>query len=83
MKSYRREWDDKLSCFRDRPVHDWSSHIADAIRYLGVTFSQLIADAPSRIILPNQDKQGGASYTFTLDDLFNDGRTNPGLWREQ
>jgi phage terminase large subunit len=83
MKSYRREWDDKLSCFRDRPVHDWSSHIADAIRYLGVTFSQLIADAPSRIILPNSDKTAGATYAFTLDDLFNDGRTNPGLWREQ
>jgi hypothetical protein len=83
MKSYRREWDDKLGCFRDRPVHDWSSHIADAHRYLGVVFSQLSELTHSKIILPNEDKRAGATYAFTLDDLFTDRRTNPGLYKEQ
>jgi hypothetical protein len=84
MKSYRREWDDKAGCYRDRPVHDWSSHIADAIRYLGVVFSNLQPQR-SRIILPNEHRAGdtGANYAFTLDDLFTNARTNPGLFREQ
>jgi phage terminase large subunit len=82
MKSYRREWDDKLGCYRDRPVHDWSSHVADCIRYLGVIFSQLSDQHRPVIIMPGQEPRG-ADYAFTLDDLFNDRRTNPGLYREQ
>jgi phage terminase large subunit len=32
LKNYRREWDDRLGAFRPRPLHDWSSHAADAAR---------------------------------------------------
>jgi len=80
MKSYRREWDENLACYRDRPVHDWSSHIADAIRYLAVIFTNL-QPAPSQLILPSQ-YAAPASYNFTLEDLFTHWRTNPGLNRE-
>jgi hypothetical protein len=83
MKSYRREWDDKQSCYRERPVHDWSSHVADCIRYLGVIFTNLQPER-SRIILPGQEPgDRGSNYAFTLDDLFTHARTNPGLYREQ
>lgn len=34
LESYRKEWNDKLGCFRDNPLHDWSSHASDAFRYL-------------------------------------------------
>jgi len=83
LKSYRREWDDKLGCYRDRPVHDWSSHIADAIRYLGIIFSQLPEQSKPKIIMPGEENRAGGSYAFNLEDLFNDRRTNPGLYREQ
>lgn len=33
--NYRREWDDKMSAFRDKPRHDENSHFADPIRLLG------------------------------------------------
>lgn len=36
LESYRKEWNDKLGCWRDSPLHDWSSHGADAFRYLAV-----------------------------------------------
>lgn len=36
LKQYRREWDDKLKTFRTRPLHDWTSHAADAFRYLAM-----------------------------------------------
>jgi hypothetical protein len=79
MKSYRREWDDKLGCYRDRPVHDWSSHIADMVRYLGVVFTNL-QPARSKLILPPNYRPGvGTDYAFTLEDLFTHPRTNPQL----
>lgn len=82
MKSYRRQWDDKLNCYKDRPVHDWSSHIADMVRYLGVTFSNLRQiESKSSIILPDSIKQG-PTYSYHLEDLFTDPRTNPALRRE-
>lgn len=37
LKQYRREWDDKLKTFRLKPLHDWSSHGADAFRYLAMS----------------------------------------------
>ncbi|WP_323842523.1 MULTISPECIES: terminase [unclassified Moraxella] len=36
LESYRKEWNDKLGVWRDRPLHDWSSHGADAFRYFAV-----------------------------------------------
>ena len=34
IRGYRREWDEKRQRFADRPLHDWSSDYADALRYL-------------------------------------------------
>lgn len=36
LEAYRKEWNDKLGCFRDKPLHDWASDGADAFRYLAV-----------------------------------------------
>lgn len=36
LKQYQREWDEKLKVFRQRPLHDWTSHGADAFRYLAM-----------------------------------------------
>ena len=36
LENYRKEWNDKLGTWRDNPLHDWSSHGADAFRYLAV-----------------------------------------------
>lgn len=33
LGSYRRMWDEKNRCFKDTPLHDWTSHYADAYRY--------------------------------------------------
>ena len=34
LAHYRRDYDEKRRTFRPTPVHDWSSHCADAWRYL-------------------------------------------------
>lgn len=34
LENYKKEWDDHLGCWKARPLHDWSSHGADALRTL-------------------------------------------------
>jgi len=36
LRQYRREYDDRLKAFSARPLHDWTSHAADAFRYLAM-----------------------------------------------
>jgi len=36
LLQYRREFDEKLKTWRGRPLHDWTSHGADAFRYLAI-----------------------------------------------
>ena len=36
LKQYRQDWDDKRQIFRNHPRHDFTSHAADAFRYLAV-----------------------------------------------
>lgn len=40
LEAYRKEWNDKLGCWRDRPLHDWSSHGADGFRYLAMAINK-------------------------------------------
>jgi phage terminase large subunit len=32
LKSYQKKWDDINQCFRNRPIHNFASHAADALR---------------------------------------------------
>jgi hypothetical protein len=50
LEQYRREWDDERKTFKATEVHDWTSHLADAFRYLSLSWRSIPA-----IILP--DKQ--------------------------
>ena len=34
LRNYRRIFNEKLNVYQERPLHDWSSHAADAFRYL-------------------------------------------------
>ncbi len=36
LRQYRRDYDEKGKTWRNRPLHDWTSHGADAFRYLAV-----------------------------------------------
>jgi phage terminase large subunit len=41
LRQYRSEFDDKARVFRDNPKHDWTSHAADAARYLGMAYREI------------------------------------------
>jgi len=38
IRSYRRDYDERLSVFRKKPLHNASSHAADGFRYLAISF---------------------------------------------
>lgn len=50
LSFYHRELDDKKNVLDDKPEHDWSSHAADAFRYLGVNYKSLTRVDEPRMI---------------------------------
>jgi hypothetical protein len=54
LRQYRAEYDDRLRTVRPKPLHDWTSHAADAFRYGAVAGAPLGVNAwrdydPSRL----------------------------------
>mgnify|MGYP001822937186 CR=1 FL=1 len=47
LYNYRREYNDKLRVFMDRPVHDWASHGADGMRNMAITWPDVWHDTGS------------------------------------
>lgn len=51
LANYHKEFDDRTKMFRDAPAHDWSSHFADAWRYLAVGFEEPPAQDPKPVVV--------------------------------
>jgi hypothetical protein len=50
LREYRREWDEKLKDWKQKPLHDWSSHGADALR----TFAMGYEDPRPEFVMPRR-----------------------------
>jgi len=53
LKQYRREWDTKRQTWRERPLHDWTSHAADAFRTLACGARSPIPERYVPLEVPN------------------------------
>ena len=51
LKQYRREWDAKRQVWRERPLHNWASHAADAFRYGAL--ARPVTRSASKLTMPN------------------------------
>lgn len=40
LENYRQEYDPKKRVYKNQPLHNWSSHAADAMRYLCISLSK-------------------------------------------
>jgi phage terminase large subunit len=47
LRQYRRDYDEKKRNFSDKPRHDWTSHAADAFRYMAMAWKQVTAQMAS------------------------------------
>jgi phage terminase large subunit len=43
LRQYRADFDEKVNAFKNQPKHDWTSHSADAFRYLCMAWREIIA----------------------------------------
>ena len=46
LRQYRVDYDEKLKAFKNRPRHDWTSHTADALRYLSMGYREFLVTKP-------------------------------------
>jgi hypothetical protein len=46
LRQYRADYDEKARAFRDNPKHDWTSHTADAWRYLAMAYREMKPEPP-------------------------------------
>jgi len=57
LKQYRKEYSDRLSTFSKTPLHDWSSHGADAFRILAVGLKHIEEQMTIKVHLPQYGQQ--------------------------
>ena len=71
VRAYKYEWDEANACFKKTPKHDWASHGADGLRYVGVG-RKVLADLlpkpppPPPVVIPGRP---------TMDQLWNSHRS--------
>jgi len=46
LRQYRKEYNEKLKCFSNKPLHDWTSHAADAFRYGAIGLNEAPKSKP-------------------------------------
>ena len=63
LRQYRADFDEKNNVFRDRPLHDWTSHAADAFRYLAMGWREI---APK----PAKPEEPRTMQTMTMNDAW-------------
>ncbi len=54
LRNYRREHDERRQIFYEKPLHDWSSHMSDAFRYLAIGLDE--GDSSWQTTLPISTK---------------------------
>lgn len=72
LRQYQREYDEDKKVFRDKPRHDWTSHGADAFRYLSIVWKD-----EARIVTKEEPIRGVfvGKTDVSLNDLWKETKT--------
>lgn len=79
LKMYQREYDEKRACFKQKPLHDWSSNPADAFRYLSLGSNPFTAKRDGRSMMAKKPDLPGK--VVNLENLFADNEAKSGVER--
>jgi phage terminase large subunit len=74
LRQYKSKYDEKLDVFAVKPLHDWTSHTADAMRYLAMVWRDTWLPQQGPQKPKTQDKQ-----KFWLDES-GQLQTNKSVW---
>lgn len=76
LKGYRKDWNEEMGTWRDRPRHDANSHAADAFRYLAVSYRELQPEPikPEVFYSPAGERreQPGRTWKFLQEMSYDD-----------
>jgi hypothetical protein len=72
LRQYQREYDEDKKVFRDKPRHDWTSHGADAFRYLSIVWKD-----EAKIITKDEPIKGVfiGKTEVSINDLWKENKT--------
>lgn len=72
LRQYQREYDEDKKVFRDKPRHDWTSHGADAFRYLSIVWKD-----EAKIVAKDEPIKGVfvGKTDVTINDLWKENKT--------
>lgn len=73
LRQYRADFDEKTKAYKDRPRHDWTSHTADAARYMAMAWRELKPEAP-KIVQPSKlvfsaQSDGAIRSNMSINDI--------------
>jgi len=71
ISQYKYEWDEKRGMFKDTPLHDWTSHHADQLRYAAVVEGEFTND--ETVKFRNIDGEGDG-------DVYEKPQVTNGIW---
>ena len=72
LRQYQREYDEDKKVFRDKPRHDWTSHGADAWRYLSIVWKD-----EAKIVTKDEPIKGlfVGKTDVTINDMWKETKT--------
>ena len=74
LENYRQEYDSKNKIYKPNPLHDWSSHFADSMRYLCVALPKLTNNSSAEALEKRYNEAMGYGQSlpaFFRDDIQN------------
>lgn len=77
LRAYKRKWDEERKVYSTEPVHDWSSHPADAFRYLSVVVKRTADAMRPPVTVPRGPHAVSPQQAYTLDDLWDANTGSP------
>jgi hypothetical protein len=57
LRMYRREYDEKRQEFKPHPLHDWTSHYADALRYFAVGHRKPFSSSDETVVFEPRSEE--------------------------
>lgn len=71
LENYRQEYDSKKKIYKSQPLHDWSSHFADCMRYLCVSLPKT-RDGLSPEALDKRYREAYLGENSNMPSIFRD-----------
>lgn len=57
LKGYQKEWNEKMMVYKDKPLHNWTSHGTDALQTMAIELSKQVNRVSAGIVTSTPDAE--------------------------